>query len=142
VLQQRAQENPKIDFVWNATVEEVLGGDRVTGLRLRDTITGESSELPVEGVFVAVGHQPNTALVAGQIALDAAGYIEKQGHDGTATNIPGVFAAGDVRDHRYRQAITSAGDGCKAAMDAERWLEEEKLAVPDITHEVYGVPVG
>jgi thioredoxin reductase (NADPH) len=142
VLQQRAQENPKIDFVWNATVEEVLGGDRVTGLRLRDTITGESSELPVEGVFVAVGHQPNTALVAGQIALDAAGYIEKQGHDGTATNIPGVFAAGDVRDHRYRQTITSAGDGCKAAMDAERWLEEEKLAVPDITHEVYGVPVG
>jgi thioredoxin reductase (NADPH) len=112
----------------------------VEGLRLRDTVTGEESTQPVEGVFVAVGHQPNTALVAGQIELDAAGYIVKQDNDSTATNIPGVFAAGDVRDHRYRQAITSAGEGCKAAMDAERWLEEQGIAVPDLTSEIYSLP--
>lgn len=140
VLQQRAFANAKIDFRWNAIVEEVLGSERVTGLRLRDTITGEESTLPVDGVFVAVGHQPNTALVAGQIDLDAAGYIEKQDQDSTATNIAGVFAAGDVRDHRYRQAITSAGDGCRAAMDAERWLEEQGIAAPDLTNEIYSVP--
>jgi thioredoxin reductase (NADPH) len=141
VLQQRAFANPKIDFLWNAVVEEVLGNDRVTGLRLRDTVNGEESVLPVDGVFVAVGHQPNTALFAGQIELDAAGYIAKQDRDTTATNVPGVFAAGDVRDHRYRQAITAAGDGCKAAMDAERWLEEEGIAVPDLTSEIYSLPV-
>lgn len=140
VLQQRAFANPKIDFRWNAVVQEVLGDERVTGLRLRDTITGEESVMPVDGVFVAVGHQPNTALVAGQIELDAGGYIAKQDQDSTATNIPGVFAAGDVRDHRYRQAITSAGDGCKAAMDAERWLEEQGIAAPDLTSEIYSVP--
>lgn len=140
VLQQRAFANPKIDFQWNAVVEEVLGDERVTGLRLRDTVTGEERILPVEGVFVAVGHQPNTALVAGQIELDGHGYIAKQDNDTTATNIPGVFAAGDVRDRRYRQAITSAGDGCKAAMDAERWLEEEGIAAPDLTSEVYSLP--
>lgn len=140
VLQQRAFANPKIDFVWNAKVEAVLGGERVSGLLLRDTVTGEEGTLPVEGVFVAVGHQPNTALVAGQIELDAHGYIAKQDNDTTATNIPGVFAAGDVRDRRYRQAITSAGDGCKAAMDAERWLEEEGIATPDLTSEVYSLP--
>lgn len=140
VLQQRAQENPKIDFRWNAIVEEVVGGDRVAGLRVRDTLTGEESTLPVDGVFVAVGHMPNTALVAGQIELDAVGYIAKQDDTTTATNIAGVFAAGDVRDRRYRQAITSAGDGCKAAMDAERWLEEEGIAVPDLANEVYSLP--
>jgi thioredoxin reductase (NADPH) len=164
VLQQRAFANPKIDFVWNAVVEAVeggetppsggdsspwkgearegagLGGERVTGLRLRDTVTGEVRTLPVEGVFVAVGHQPNTSLVAGQIELDGHGYIAKQDNDSTATNIPGVFAAGDVRDRRYRQAITSAGDGCKAAMDAERWLEEEGVATPDLTSEIYSLP--
>lgn len=142
VLQQRAYDNPKIDFRWNAIVEKVIGEERVLGLQLRDTITGEISELPVEGVFVAVGHQPNTGLVAGQIELDAVGYIAKQDNDSTATNIPGVFAAGDVRDHRYRQAVTAAGDGCKAAMDAERWLEEEGIAVPDVTGEVYSLPIG
>ncbi|MFT4039085.1 MAG: thioredoxin-disulfide reductase [Thermomicrobiales bacterium] len=137
VLQQRAQDNPKIEFVWNSVVEQVLGGDRVEGLRLRNTATGEESTLPVEGVFVAVGHQPNTALVAGQIELDAHGYIAKQDQDSTATNIPGIFAAGDVRDRRYRQAITSAGDGCRAAMDAERWLEEQGVATPDLAVEIY-----
>ena len=140
VLQQRAQDNPKIAFRWNAVVEAILGGERVTGLRLRDTLSGEVSVLPVDGVFVAVGHQPNTELFAGQIDLDAAGYIARQDADSTATNIPGVFAAGDVRDHRYRQAVTAAGDGCKSAMDAERWLEAEGVAVPDVTHEVYSVP--
>jgi thioredoxin reductase (NADPH) len=140
VLQQRAFANPKIDFVWNSVVEAVEGGERVTGLRLRDTVSGEVRTLPVEGVFVAVGHQPNTALVAGQIELDGHGYIAKQNADTTATNIQGVFAAGDVRDRRYRQAITSAGDGCKAAMDAERWLEEEGIAAPDLTSEIYAMP--
>ena len=137
VLQQRAQENPKIDFIWNSVVEEVVGKDHVEGVRLRNTATGEESTLPVDGVFVAVGHKPNTDLVAGQIELDSHGYIAKQDADTTATNIPGVFAAGDVRDRRYRQAITSAGDGCRAAMDAERWLEEQGVATPDFAAETY-----
>ena len=140
VLQQRAQENPKIAFQWNAIVEEIPAGERVTGLRLRDAISGEESTLPADGVFVAVGHQPNTELFVGQIDLDAAGYVARQAGDSTATNIPGVFAAGDVRDHRYRQAITAAGDGCKAAMDAERWLEEQGFAVPDVAQEIYSLP--
>ena len=140
VLQQRAQEHPKIAFRWNAIVEEIPAGERVTGLRLRDAISGEESTLPADGVFVAVGHQPNTALFVGQIELDAAGYIARQTGDSTATNVPGVFAAGDVRDHRYRQAVTAAGDGCKAAMDAERWLEEQGFAVPDVTQEIYSLP--
>jgi thioredoxin reductase (NADPH) len=137
VLQQRAQENPKIDFIWNSVVEEVVGSDRVEGVRLRNTATNEESTLPVDGVFVAVGHKPNTDLVAGQIELDDHGYIAKQDPVTTATNIPGVFAAGDVRDRRYRQAITSAGDGCRAAMDAERWLEEQGVATPDFAAETY-----
>lgn len=137
VLQQRAQENPKIDFVWNSVVEEVVGSDRVEGVRLRNTATGEERTLPVDGVFVAVGHKPNTDLVAGQIELDDHGYIAKQDPVTTATNIAGVFAAGDVRDRRYRQAITSAGDGCRAAMDAERWLEEQGVATPDFAAETY-----
>jgi thioredoxin reductase (NADPH) len=141
VLQGRAQANPKIDFQWNQIVEAITGDERVAGVRMRDAITGEVQTLPVDGVFVAIGHQPNTALFAGQLDLDAAGYIVRRSRDATATNIPGVFAAGDVRDHRYRQAITAAGDGCKAAMDAERWLEEQELALPDLTHEVYDLPL-
>ena len=141
VLQGRAQANPKIDFQWNQIVEAITGDERVAGVRMRDAGTGEVQTLPVDGVFVAIGHQPNTALFAGQLDLDAAGYIVRQTGDSTATNIPGVFAAGDVRDHRYRQAITAAGDGCKAAMDAERWLEEQELALPDLTHEVYDLPL-
>ncbi|MCA9862644.1 MAG: thioredoxin-disulfide reductase [Thermomicrobiales bacterium] len=137
VLQQRAQENPKIAFIWNSVVDAVVGSDHVEGLRLRNIATGEESTLPVDGVFVAVGHKPNTDLVAGQIELDAHGYIAKQDADTTATNIPGVFAAGDVRDRRYRQAITSAGDGCRAAMDAERWLEARGIATPDFAAETY-----
>lgn len=122
-------------------VQEVLGEDSVDGLRLRNS-RGEDSTLAVAGVFVAVGHLPNSALVAGQITLDSAGYITRQDADSTATNIPGVFAAGDVRDHRYRQAITSAGEGCKAAMDAERWLEKQGVATLNVTGEVYGMTVG
>jgi thioredoxin reductase (NADPH) len=140
VLQQRAFANPKIDFRWNTIVEKVLGDERVEGLQLRDTVTGAESALPVAGVFVAVGHQPNTALFAGQIDLDAVGYIARQDGETTATNIPGVFAAGDVRDHRYRQAITAAGDGCKAAMDAERWLEAQGVAEPNLMGEIYDMP--
>lgn len=141
VLQQRAQANPKVHFLMSQIVEEIAGGERVEGVRMRDAVTGETRTLPVDGVFVAIGHQPNTALFAGQIDLDAAGYIARQDSETTATNVSGVFAAGDVRDHRYRQAVTAAGDGCKAAMDVERWLEAQNLALPDLTHEIYGEPL-
>jgi thioredoxin reductase (NADPH) len=136
VLQQRALANSKISFRWHQIVEAIVGDELVAGVQTRDTITGEVSVLPVSGVFVAIGHQPNTALFAGQIALDAAGYVARQDAATTATNIAGVFAAGDVRDHRYRQAVTAAGDGCKAAMDAERWLEEQGPAISDDLREV------
>jgi thioredoxin reductase (NADPH) len=122
VMQDRAIANPKIDFAWNTHVVDVLGEQTVTGVRLRDTNTGEERELEVEGVFVAIGHTPNTDIFADQVDLDDAGYILVQ-EPGTATSIDGVFAAGDVVDHTYRQAITAAGMGCQAAIDAERWLE-------------------
>jgi thioredoxin reductase (NADPH) len=136
VLQKRALDNPKISFRWNQIVEAIVGDELVAGVQTRDTMTGDVSVLPVNGVFVAIGHQPNTALFAGQIELDAAGYIARQDAETTATNIPGVFAAGDVRDHRYRQAVTAAGDGCKPAMDAERWLEAQDPAITDDLLEV------
>jgi thioredoxin reductase (NADPH) len=121
IMQDRAFKNPKISFIWNADVAEVLGEDEVTGLRLRDVKTGEESIVPVQGLFLAIGHKPNTDLFKGVIEMDRAGYIVPIEH--TMTNIPGVFAAGDVTDHRYRQAVTAAGDGCRAAIDLERWLE-------------------
>lgn len=121
IMQQRAMENPRISFIWNAAVEAVLGENRVTGARLRDTVTGEASERPCDAVFVAIGHKPNTELFSGQLDLDAKGYIVSP--DGTRTNVEGVFVAGDVQDSRYRQAVTAAGLGCRAAMDAERYLE-------------------
>ena len=121
IMQERARKNPKISFVWNAEVAEVLGEESVTGLKLRHATTGKVSELPVQGLFLAIGHKPNTDLFKGLIKMDKAGYIVPVEH--TMTNIPGVFAAGDVTDHRYRQAVTAAGDGCRAAIDAERWLE-------------------
>ena len=138
-MQQRAFDNPKIDFIWDTVIEEVLGDEKVTSLRLKNIKTGEESTLDVAGVFVAIGHQPNTELVAGQVELDAQGYILPQDPITTATNIEGVFAAGDVRDHRYRQAITAAGDGCRAAIDAERWLAENPhLHVKvDFTGQIY-----
>jgi len=123
IMQDRAFANDKIDFRWNAVVDEVLGDGKVSGVRLRDTQTGESSELPTTGVFVAIGHAPNTDIFRGQIDMDENGYIST--HTGTRTNVEGVFAAGDVQDHVYRQAITAAGSGCMAAIDAERWLESQ-----------------
>ena len=116
-------KNDKISFRWNSMVEEVLGDDVVTGLRLRDAVTRDTATLDCKGVFVAIGHTPNTQLFRGQIDTDANGYIQTS--HGTATNVPGVFAAGDVQDPHYRQAITAAGTGCMAAMDAERFLEAE-----------------
>jgi thioredoxin reductase (NADPH) len=124
IMQDRAFSNPKIDFRWNSTVEEVLGDGRVTGLRLRDTETGQLEDLDVSGAFVAIGHTPNTNLFEGQLDLDDGGYILTQ-EGSTRTSVPGVFAAGDVQDHVYRQAITAAGSGCMAAIDAERYLESQ-----------------
>jgi len=140
LLQQRARNNPKIDFIWNSVVEEIVGENRVTDVRLRNLVTGERSLKETEGVFVAIGHEPNTSIFKGQLDLDAGGYVCMPDPVTTYTNIPGVFAAGDVRDHRYRQAVTAAGDGCKAAIDAERWLEEQGIAEPDREFEVYSEP--
>jgi thioredoxin reductase (NADPH) len=121
IMQERAFANEKIHFAWNTQVVEVLGQERVIGLALRDTITGKSRVLDVTGVFVAIGHIPNTTLVTGQVDLEENGYVRTG--LGSFTNIEGLFAAGDVQDHVYRQAVTSAGSGCIAAIDAERWLE-------------------
>jgi thioredoxin reductase (NADPH) len=126
IMQDRAFANERISFIWNSVVEEVLGESSVSAVRLRDVVTGESSNLEASGVFVAIGHVPNTAVFAGQIDLDEAGYIRT--HDGTKTNVEGVFACGDVQDHIYRQAVTAAGSGCMAAIDAERWLDEHHSA--------------
>ncbi|WP_242606991.1 thioredoxin-disulfide reductase [Protofrankia symbiont of Coriaria ruscifolia] len=121
IMQQRAIVNDKIRFRWNAEVVAVLGADRVTGVQVRDTVTGEIDEIDASGLFVAIGHEPRTELVRGQLDLDAAGYVVVE-HPSTRTNLPGVFACGDVVDHIYRQAITAAGTGCAAALDAERHL--------------------
>ena len=126
IMQQRAAENPRISFVWNTIVESILGDGKVTGVRLRDTATGQTTERACDGVFVAVGHRPNTELFEGQLDLDPRGYILSS--DGTRTNVAGVFVAGDVQDHRYRQAVTAAGMGCRAAMDAEKYLEAMESA--------------
>jgi thioredoxin reductase (NADPH) len=123
IMQERAQANPKIEFHWNAVVTDVLGDTRVSGARLRDTVNGEESELAIGGLFVAIGHEPNSGLFKGQIELRENGYIKT--FDGTSrTSVDGVFACGDVQDDWYRQAVTAAGSGCMAAIDAERWLEE------------------
>jgi len=121
IMQDRALSNPKISFLWNSVVEELIGAAKLTGLRLRDTVTGAISELAVDGCFVAIGHAPNTSLFSGQLTTDEAGYLVT--HDGTKTEVEGVFACGDVQDHVYRQAITAAGSGCMAAIDVERYLE-------------------
>ncbi|TAK50785.1 MAG: thioredoxin-disulfide reductase [Bacteroidetes bacterium] len=131
IMQERAMHNPKISFVWNSAIEEVLGKEEngrksITGLRLKNVKTGEHSDLKVDGVFIAIGHQPNTSLFKGQIDLDEKEYIKVK-NGSTATNIPGVFAAGDVADSVYRQAVTAAGTGCMAAIDAERYLEAMHL---------------
>jgi len=121
IMANRALTHPKISVVWNTIVEEIMGDAAVTGLVLRDRLTGEISELAVEGVFMAIGHDPNTAVFAGQLAMDEAGYIVTGAT--TMTSVEGVFAAGDVVDKVYRQAITAAGMGCQAAIDVERWLD-------------------
>jgi thioredoxin reductase (NADPH) len=122
IMQDRAFRNPKIKFIWDSVVADIAGDAKVEGIHLKNTVTGEVSFLPVSGVFVAIGHEPNTALFAGQLDMDPNGYL-LTASGSTATNIPGVFASGDVQDHTYRQAVTAAGSGCMAAIDAERWLE-------------------
>jgi thioredoxin reductase (NADPH) len=121
IMQDRAVKNEKITFIWNSAVEDILGNNVVAGARLKNLVTGKTTELPCAGVFVAIGHRPNTNLFAGQISMDEKGYIRTE--KGTATSVPGVFAAGDVQDSVYRQAVTAAGSGCMAAIDAERFLE-------------------
>jgi thioredoxin reductase (NADPH) len=123
IMQDKAFANPKIEFVWDSEVAEVrdVGKGEVTSIVVRNLKTGSLTELPLDGIFIAIGHTPNTDLFKGQLALDKTGYIVT--HDGTRTSVPGVFAAGDVQDHIYRQAITAAGSGCMAAIDAERYLE-------------------
>ena len=121
IMQERALSNEKITIAWNSIPEEILGDAKVSGIKLRDRLTDEVRELPITGLFVAIGHDPRSELVKGQVDLDDEGYVKVQGRT-TATNIPGVFACGDLVDHSYRQAITAAGSGCSAALDAERWL--------------------
>jgi thioredoxin reductase (NADPH) len=123
IMQERAMRNPKVSFIWDTTVEQILGAEagHVTGARLKNVKTQAVTEKPFDGVFVAIGHQPNTKLFVGQLDMDERGYIRT--HDGTQTSVPGVFAAGDVQDRIYRQAVSAAGSGCMAAMDAEKFLE-------------------
>jgi thioredoxin reductase (NADPH) len=126
IMQDRAVKNPKISFIWDSVVDKVYGDPKaggVTGVRLKNLKTGETQDFKTDGLFVAIGHEPNTKLFVGQLDLDPAGYILT--HDGTKTNVPGVFACGDVQDHVYRQAVTAAGTGCMAAIDAERFLESQ-----------------
>ena len=126
ILQQRAFANDKIKFLWNHVVESVSGGAKLEGVTVRNVLTDETSELPVTGLFVAIGHKPNTDLFKGQLEMEESGYlITGLAGGASTTNVEGVFACGDVQDHTYRQAITAAGSGCQAAIDAERWLEAQ-----------------
>jgi thioredoxin reductase (NADPH) len=131
IMQERAFADPKLSFAWNSAVVDVHGEAKVDAVTLRDTVTGEERRLPVTGMFVAIGHDPRTELFRGQVDLDEAGYVAVRGRT-THTNLPGVFACGDVVDHEYRQAITAAGSGCAAALDAERYL----AALADVTNGV------
>jgi thioredoxin reductase (NADPH) len=126
IMQDRAMKNEKIEFLWNSEITEVLSetGKEVVGVRVKSTETGEESVLPVQGLFLAIGHDPNTEVFRGKVSMDENGYILQTGGY-TMTNVPGVFAAGDCVDHRYQQAVTAAGYGCEAALDAERWLEDQ-----------------
>jgi thioredoxin reductase (NADPH) len=123
IMQERAFDNPKLEILWNTVVESINGVDRLESLTVKDTVTGETRDLDATGLFVAVGHDPRSELLTGQVDLDDNGYVLVE-HPSTATNLPGVFAAGDLVDHHYRQAITAAGTGCAAALDAERYLAE------------------
>jgi thioredoxin reductase (NADPH) len=126
IMADRALTHPKIDVIWNTVVEEVVGEDATTALRLRNIVNGEETTLAADALFIAIGHDPNTGIFAGQLDLDQAGYIVSP--DGVRTNVEGVFVAGDVYDIRYKQAITAAGSGCKAALDAEKYLEHLEAA--------------
>jgi thioredoxin reductase (NADPH) len=123
IMLERARKNPKITFVTDTVVEEILGENSVEGLRIKSTRTGEEETVEVDGFFAAIGHVPATGLFEGQVEMDDGGYVLQKEH--TMTSVPGVFAAGDVSDTRYRQAVTAAADGCRTAIDAERWLEEQ-----------------
>jgi thioredoxin reductase (NADPH) len=123
IMLERARNNPKVTFMTNTTVEDILGEESVEGIRVQDANTGEETEIAVDGFFAAIGHVPATTLFAGQVEMDESGYVLQKEH--TMTSVPGVFAAGDVSDTRYRQAVTAAGDGCRAAIDAERWMEDQ-----------------
>ena len=131
IMQQRVQQHEKIVIRYNVTVEDILGENSVEGIVLRNVVSGAVETLPVQGFFVAIGHQPNTSIFKGVLDMDDIGYLITQ--ENTMTRVPGVFAAGDVVDHRYRQAITAAGDGCRAAIDAERWLETRHEVAEDAT---------
>jgi len=122
VLQERAFNEPKIGFIWNSTVTEIIGKDKVEGARLRNVLSGEESELKCDAVFIAIGHKPNTEIFKGQVEMDKDGFITA--YDDTKTSVEGVFVAGEAKDHRYRQAVTAAGEGCKAALDVQRYLAE------------------
>jgi thioredoxin reductase (NADPH) len=122
IMQERATANPKIHFIWDSTVKEITGDDKVTGVQLHNLKSGRDSHVKAEGVFVAIGYEPNTDFLKGKVELDSQGYVVTR--KDSETSVPGVFAAGDVRDHKYRQAVTAAADGCKAAIDADRFLAE------------------
>jgi thioredoxin reductase (NADPH) len=140
IMQERAFANPKIKFLWNTAIDDVLGDKSVSGLAVHDTVTGDKEELPFTGLFLAIGHDPRSELVKGQLDLDDEGYIKVLAPS-THTNIPGVFACGDVVDHIYRQAITAAGTGCAAALDAERFIADQE-GRPDQAPEAPAPPVG
>ena len=125
IMQERAFANDKIEFIWDTVVNDVLGDKEVDGLVIQNLTTGEERTLPVKGFFVAIGHKPNTDIFGGWLDMDETGYIQT-GPASTHTNVPGVFASGDAQDHVYRQAVTAAGTGCMAAIDAERWMAEQE----------------
>lgn len=124
IMQDRARSNPKIEFKWNSKVTELLGTEKLNGVGIVNTVTGERSQLNVTGLFIAIGHRPNTDLFKGALEMEDNGYLKTR-PGSSYTNVPGVFACGDVQDHTYRQAITAAGSGCIAAIDCERWLESQ-----------------
>lgn len=138
IMQDRAFANPKIDFIWNTQVTEILGDTEVSGVRLWNHVTGERVEMAIDGVFLAIGHEPNTAIFRGQLPLDAQGYVVLKEPGRSLTEVEGVFAGGDVHDHIYRQAVTAAAAGCRAAMDAERYLE--RLADTGVAADAAEVP--
>jgi thioredoxin reductase (NADPH) len=127
IMQEKALNHPKIEAIWNSTIDEITGSLKVDGVKLKDTVTGNIRDMAIQGIFIALGHTPNTDIFKGQIELDKDGYIVLPDPTSTQTNVQGVFAGGDVADHKYRQAVTAAGTGCAAALDAEKWLEMKGL---------------